>query len=293
MKNPELASSPALARAINKFVKADIFQDTGAIHELFIPWVQSSVLRWRVIRPNDLFVADFLLHNLKLTPDLPARLVRVNASKSAYIAMELQGQHFGEEALIVGAIPATPPDDITGQLQNAPPPPPHVMRARFAYPSRIVVRMPPTLASIDFTLEKLLEVVTTWPLSLDPLARAPSFLAGFGLSPSQLATKLVDRSRLSAAVESLRTASMDLQALLAEKGAAALGRSVYREAGRSAIASLAALRADQPLADVSVTDKSAADLSVADDVRSRPIAGYQRQVGETHLLPARLRCRYA
>lgn len=248
MKNTTVASTTTLARAINKFVSADIPQDASIIHDVYIPWVPSSVLRWRVIRPKDLFVADFLLHNLKLTSDLPARLVRKNASKSAYISMELQGQHFGEEVLIVGEIPATPPDDITGELRNVPPPPPHVMHARFAHPSRIVVCMPATLASIDFTLEKLLEVMTTWPLSLDPLARTPAYAAEFVVSPGQMATKLIDRSRLSAVFESLRSASMDLQALLTEKNAEVFGRSVYREAARSATSMIAAIRADQPTA---------------------------------------------
>ena len=246
MKKSTVASTITLAQAINNFVSTDITQAAIAIHEVYVPLVQSSVLRWQVVRPKDLFVADFLLHNLKLTSDLPIRLVRKIASKNAYISMELQGQHFGEEVLIVGDIPPTPPADITGELRKGPPAAPHVMRARFAHPSRIVVRMPATLASIDFTLDKLLEVVTTWPLSLDPLARVPAYPADLMISPGLIATRQVDRSRLSLAVELLRSASIDLQAFLTEKGAEALGRLVYREAARSAILAVAAVRADQP-----------------------------------------------
>lgn len=247
MNNPKILATQKFAQAINKFIREEA-QDWRPVYEIYKPWVKDSVLRWRVVRPDDLLTADFLLHNLQMTPDQPARLVRKHPSRSAYVAMELQGQHFGEEVLIVGEIPEVSPEDITGQLRNTPPPPPHVMRARFAHPSRIVVRMPTTLMSIDFTLEKLLEVIMTWPLSLDLLATTPSPVKEILVTPSHVSSKLIDRNLLSAVAGLLQTASMELQTSLKAKNAEALGRLIIGQAHRSAVQAGADLRSDKPAA---------------------------------------------
>lgn len=248
MKDRTSTPIAALGRAVNEFVAADIIKDASAIRGISGLLAETAVTRRRIIRPDDLFVADFVLHNLAPTSHAPPQLVRQNASKAAHISMELQGQHFGEEVLIVGDIPDTPPDDISGELRNTPPPPPHVMRARLAYPSRIVVRMPTTLMSIEFSLEKLLEAVTTWPLNLDPLAYTPTISIDYFVSATDIAVRRFDRNRLSAAAETLRWTAADLQALLSERDAETVGRAVYREAVRSASSAVAAIRADQPAA---------------------------------------------
>ena len=125
MYDTKIASIAAIARAINKFVRTDIDKDASAIRDLIVPLDPVSVEHQRVIRVDDLFVADFFFHNLSFSPGSSTRLIRRNAARDAYISMELQGQHFGEEVLIIGDIPIQPPSDVSGELRNKPPPHPH------------------------------------------------------------------------------------------------------------------------------------------------------------------------
>lgn len=237
-----------LAKAVNKFIRSDIVKDAGMIRDLTVLQDSRSAHRRRVIRPDDLFVADFLFQNLELSSRPPIRMARRDASKAAYISMELQGQHFGEEVLIVGDLPNLMPDDISGILRNSPPPPPQVMGARLAYPSRIVVSMPASMMSIEFTLEKLLEAITTWPLNLDPLARTfPTEITS--LSPAnRIDIRRVDHDLLNRAVEMLRPSSTVLQAFLSGQEAGLLGQSIYRQAVRNAIVTVDGIRNNKPAA---------------------------------------------
>jgi hypothetical protein len=242
-------STAVLARAINRFMRAhDTARAVSAIRDLVALLDANAVERKRVIRPDDLFVADFLFHNLTFTPNSPVRLVRKQASKPAHMSMELQGQHFGEEVLIFSDAPPVPPSDVASIPQHAPPAPPHVMRARLAYPSRIVVRMPDTVLSIEYTLDKLLEVLTTWPLSLDPLARAAFPVVQVAFPLDGMVVQRVDRRRLNVAVENLRPAATAMLALLRDMDAEAFGQTAYRQAVRDAGAAVAALREGKPAA---------------------------------------------
>ncbi|WP_299406930.1 hypothetical protein [uncultured Roseobacter sp.] len=232
-----------LANAINDISAAGsdsrAHLDLEEIGDLFAPLIPERIERRRIIRPEDLFVADLVLHNLSVTPGPPQRLIRTIQSRPAHLCLGLQGQHFGEETLVTGAANGIPSDLLSGELE-VPPPAPRVMRARLAYPSRVVVRMPQTQMALDYTVDAILKAITTWPLNLDPLARSLPVFAEFGvaeLTKTDL-SDLVKVDALQNAVSALQPLKMDLQDMLSELDAAPVARGAIRDARRSAAGAL-------------------------------------------------------
>ncbi|MEO1538905.1 MAG: hypothetical protein AAFU59_00890 [Pseudomonadota bacterium] len=192
------------------------------IGDILAPEGPTPLVRVPFVRPDDLLAAQFVFHNLSLTPS-KEQLIRTVPSRNAHICFELQGQHFGEETLFDG---------------NPIPPSPTVMRARFAYPSRIVVLMPKTELSVPYTLDALLGAITNWPLSLDSLVRLPPvFIPGSvsfeALSVAETQNKVIE------AAEALSEASLDLERGLEDEARA---ESILKRAKRSAGEAVSAMR---------------------------------------------------
>lgn len=95
--------------------------------------------RFRVVRPQDLFVADIALFNLQKQG---AKLVRKNANQAAYVVIHLPRQHILERTVDEGADPPQPPID-----------------SRLSGPSRLVFKAPDGVQEIDHALAALLTAV--------------------------------------------------------------------------------------------------------------------------------------
>jgi hypothetical protein len=212
------------ARELNALVRGTVRADLGAVSQL-APLLPGAPWRRRVVRADDLLALDFVFHNLRLIDGKPPRLVRQRAGSSATVVMEIQGQHFGEEVL---------------ETTDPPPAAPRVMRARFAFPSRVAARMPSTETSLDLTLEALLDAITRWPASLDALARPPAWHAGLG----DLGVAVLSSAALFSLRESLQPIVATLHDALRERGAAAatVAASAIRRADRAAMVATEALR---------------------------------------------------
>jgi hypothetical protein len=225
-----------LARNLNRAFRetASAVSPALDLSSLFGPEV---VPRRRVVRADDLFAAEFAFHNLRFEAPGGKRLVRRVPSRPAYLVMELQGQHFGEEVLILAEATPVASDQHHGLPRNEPPAAPGVLRARLAHPSRIAVEMPATLAALDYTLEALLDAITIWPPSLDGLARtAPSRWVA-----DRPGFAVLDRAGLSVAASVLRELSAGLEAALTERKAAALAPALARRAHRTAMLAVDAI----------------------------------------------------
>lgn len=142
---PQIVATPTVAIPVPEIIIPD--RDPTRIpiefHELTF---------LRAIRPDDLFNGIFRFYNLHRN-SLTNRAQKIDGAAPAFLALDLPGQHIGEEAL--------------GASGGVPLP----LRARMAGRSRIVVEMPQGAGSVRVELEPLLEALALWPLSLDPLAR--------------------------------------------------------------------------------------------------------------------------
>lgn len=138
----------------------------------------SLPLRRRAVRPDDLLAIDFQFDNLRLVGTAPRRLVRVVASRPSRLIATLQGQAVGERDF-----QELDPDNLDNPTPETPP---AVAPARLSGPSRLAFAMPGDAASLDFTLDAILDACRRWPLSLDALARPDAAQVAVGLSPGGL-----------------------------------------------------------------------------------------------------------
>jgi hypothetical protein len=106
-----------------------------------------------VVRPQDLFVADIVLFNLRKQG---TKLVRKNANQAAYVAIHLPSQHILERTVEEGADPPQPPVD-----------------SRLSGPSRLVFKAPDGVQEIDHALAALLAAVSSWDLRVALNATPP------------------------------------------------------------------------------------------------------------------------
>jgi len=169
---------------------------------------RQPLLRVSVRRPDDLFVADLTFYNLHVTGSPPV-LRRIDSDRSATIVMQLPPQSFGEQALLDATGPEVPAGDDdeftekeaqknedagrgddalknTGRATAEPIPELGRTKIRIAGPTRLVFRMPSSVASLPYTLSALLNAFTTWPLVRALSARSePEF---GGTSPADFET---------------------------------------------------------------------------------------------------------
>jgi hypothetical protein len=136
-----------------------------------------------VVRPQDLLALTFRFLNLRLQAQTgkPAVLVRIDATKPAYVIVEFPPQHVAEEALFEADAsypvsrpplpPDAPPDPDAGKQAasdtdrfNGPP-----LKARLAGTSRLSFRVPDDVKQIPYTLPALLDW-SKWDLSVSPRA---------------------------------------------------------------------------------------------------------------------------
>lgn len=116
-----------------------------------------------VIRRDDFLFLRFGFSNLTLQAGggKPARLVKTEATKPAYITAQFPCQHIGEQAFVEG----------TGQPAPALPP----IGARLSGPSRLVFKLPDAVNEIPYTLEALLSW-SDYELAVAPTALPPPTL---------------------------------------------------------------------------------------------------------------------
>ncbi|MBE0585686.1 MAG: hypothetical protein IH612_18240 [Desulfofustis sp.] len=228
--------------------------------DLLAPLLPKTAEQVTVIRPDDLLAITLVFHNLRLNFGEQRQLVRTLSGKPSYLAMEIQGQHFGEEALLdPDAIPSTS-EDFTGLPKNDPPPLPHVLRARLAYPSRIVVKMPETRQSLDYRLDAILDAFTEWELSLDPLARSPRIRSREPMTE----TGSVDLGELIVeASDTLKRAVNDLDEALTVANLKPLVREIQSRARQAAARAGAVLRTGTSAVDITREEANALKSELA------------------------------
>ncbi|MEO7996564.1 MAG: hypothetical protein ABI852_03920 [Gemmatimonadaceae bacterium] len=166
--------------------KADAGNDWGSMAESAGEWRdarQRTVLRINVRRPDDMFVADIWLYNLKIVSGAKPTLARIDAGEIATLVIELPPQSFGEEALLEATGPEVQkkdedefenPADPNSEFPNnntavkpedeEPVPPLSNIRIRMSGPSRLSFKMPTGTTSIPYTLDALLNAARTWPM---------------------------------------------------------------------------------------------------------------------------------
>jgi hypothetical protein len=138
----------------------------GLRRELALTWLDGLLrprpTRVRLVRADDLLALDLFLYNLTLDTSGARKLVRANPARPAFLVAQFQGQSLGEQTFF---------DTGSSATSEMPPPlPGRLVRARLAGPSRLAFRMPVTEASVDYTVDALLEACRTWPMNLDALA---------------------------------------------------------------------------------------------------------------------------
>ncbi|MEM9045674.1 MAG: hypothetical protein AAGC81_13365 [Pseudomonadota bacterium] len=163
-------AGPELQPRDTSGLSADPVVDPLPDPSLGLPVEYTTITPLRVIRGGDLFNGIFTFHNLHRS-SFNGHAVRVDPDLPSYLALELPGQNFGEEAL---------EEEDVNQDQNGGFTTP--LRARLAGPSRVVVQMPYNESSLPITLNALLAAMNQWSLSVDPLAHP----IGDGLRTSML-----------------------------------------------------------------------------------------------------------
>lgn len=124
-----------------------------------LPGTAPDEARIPVRRPDDLLVFDLILDNLRLAPDAPPRLVRVNPNAAAALVIEFPPQAFGEQAFLEVA-----PEVQDTDGESVPPLP--SAKVRMAGPSRVVLLMPAAVENLPYTLAAVLEALRTWSMRL-------------------------------------------------------------------------------------------------------------------------------
>lgn len=155
----------ALAAAVRRLAD-DPSAETQAIDDLIgIIQPETLLLRRRVVRPEDLFVGDFIFPNLRIEGAGPARrLLRVRGSEPAGVLLRLQGQSIIEETVPFGQTPSL------GLL------------SAMSGPTNLVFQMPESEPSLAFSLASVLDACRRWPMVLDPRAARDEFADPGGLS---------------------------------------------------------------------------------------------------------------
>lgn len=111
--------------------------------------------RVRIIRPDDLLVAEIGLFNL--TRQGGDTLVRNNPSQPAYVVLHLPRQHVLERTLDEGGNPPAPP-----------------LASRLSGPTRLVFRAPEGTDELTYSLSSLLAAVAGWDLAVALNAKPPA-----------------------------------------------------------------------------------------------------------------------
>ena len=146
-------------------------------------------VRIRIVRPDDLFVAELALFNL--VRQGADELVKKSASKPAYLVLHLPRQHVLEATVDEGADPPAPP-----------------VASRIAGPTRLVFRAPDDAGAITYSLSSLLASTTAWDLAVGLNATPPA-----GLEPKGLRVPLMPpRFRLGVARDLIRLRRHRVQA---------------------------------------------------------------------------------
>jgi len=139
-------------------------------------------LRFPVRRPDDLLVFDLLFENLQVESNAEqgVMLKRIDPAKPGILIIEFPPQSFGEEAFLGEQSKVdTKPDDIkaegrtgiTATKVNEPLPTNipviDLVRVRMSGASRVAFVMEPAITEIAFTLEAILNAMSSWPMNLD------------------------------------------------------------------------------------------------------------------------------
>lgn len=142
----------------------------------------SERLRFPVRRPDDLLVFDLLFENLQVesNPEQGVMLKRIDPVRPGILIVEFPPQSFGEEAFLGKPAPVdTKPADVkaegregvTATKVNEPLPATtpeiDVVRVRMSGASRVAFVMEPAITEIAFTLEAILNAMSSWPMNLD------------------------------------------------------------------------------------------------------------------------------
>lgn len=202
---PPAHKHPRVPRKPIKATRAKPILDLGKVYDKIGDRVSPL---WRVsfVRPDDLFVCDFLLGNLKLGGD---KLVRADPAHAATLILELPPQSFGERAFLDATGPevtSNPPAGSKEAFQEIPGQPAqnkagaaegHAAQLpfagiRMAGRSRIAFTMPAAEASLDFTATAILDACRRWPMQLDVNAAK---------EPDNIDRVFPSRSKLSAAFD--------------------------------------------------------------------------------------------
>ncbi|HYF95366.1 MAG TPA: hypothetical protein VD969_24410 [Symbiobacteriaceae bacterium] len=139
------------------------------VDELDLPVIIAPLnLTLSVLRPEDLLVLTFEFVNLRLEAGGtgPARLVRQQQNRAAYMIVKFPPQAIGERAFYETETPGSPGDE--------PPTMPPVQN-RISGPSRLVFRLPAGVNEIPYSMEALLSW-TKYDHALVPAALPPSLL---------------------------------------------------------------------------------------------------------------------
>jgi hypothetical protein len=141
-------------------------------------------LKLSVLRPEDLLVLNFEFVNLRLEAgaDKPARLVRQQQNRAAYILVTFPPQAIGEQAFYETETAGSPGDE-------SPTMPP--VNNRIAGPSRLAFRLPAGVNEIPYTMEALLSW-THYDHALVPSALPPSLLLPIKQKESLLRLSIFD-----------------------------------------------------------------------------------------------------
>jgi hypothetical protein len=125
-------------------------------------------IKLSVLRPEDLLVLHFEFVNLRLEvgADRPARLVRQQQNRAAYILVTFPPQAIGEQAFYETETAGSPGDETP----TMPP-----VKNRISGPSRLAFRLPAGVNEVPYTMEALLSW-THYDHALVPSALPPSLL---------------------------------------------------------------------------------------------------------------------
>lgn len=139
-----------------------------------------------VVRPEDLLVLDFEFVNMSLSKNTRGRGgYQLVPGANARIVMKFQPQNIAEQAFFEkdenipvdipknsdgSAHEPADPDKSKGSSENPVPPP---VQSRASGPSRLVFKVPSGVASIDYSLEEILERCREYELSVAATALPP------------------------------------------------------------------------------------------------------------------------
>jgi hypothetical protein len=191
----------------------------------------STILRRRVVRPDDLLALDLTFDNLGLTSGPAPRLVRVRAGRPSHIIVRLQGQAVGEQDFL---------EETEG---GGPETAPNIVQARLAGPSRLSFRMPADAGGLDFNLDTVLDACRRWPMALSALARPdrPILTPGILVDTGIVAAMSADAAAATAVADALSPIADGVSEAMTEAGSGLLAdrvRGAARRVGTAAAAGI-------------------------------------------------------